>query len=124
MTDKTVYVSSKLKHRDKWIESGIETISSWICGEELPPDECSAMWDRYKREVVLSDSFILYVEPEDQLKGCMLELGMAFSYCDQIIIIWSGDMASLVSKIGTIVYHDIVQVVPSIADAKELLFQE
>lgn len=116
-----LYVSSKLRHRDLWLSSGIPTTSSWIHGEELPPEECSAMWDRYRDEIRTSDGFVLYVEPADQLKGCMLELGVAFSLGHPIVIIWQGALEELAAKIGTIVHHESVTVVGTMSEARLML---
>ncbi len=122
MTDpRTVYVSSKLRHRDMWLASGIPTSSTWIFGEELPPEQCSAMWDRYRDEIRRSDAIVLYVEAEDQLKGCMLELGMAFMAEQPLIVVWGGTPGELAAKIGTIVYHDSVRLMTSIDEARALL---
>lgn len=121
MSEHAVYVSSKLRHRDMWIASGIPTVSTWIDGEELPPEECSAMWDRYREEVACSHGFILYAEDEDQLKGCMIELGVAFATRRPIAIVWNGPLEALVRKIGTIVYHDSVAVVETLEMAREAI---
>jgi hypothetical protein len=118
---RTVYVSSKLRHRDMWLASGIPTVSSWIFGDELPPEECSAMWDRYRDEVRDCEAIVLYVEPQDQLKGCMLELGMAFMSGHPMIVVWTGTVQALAAKMGTIVYHDSVRLVASIDEARPLL---
>lgn len=118
---RTVYVSSKLRHRDMWIASGIPTVSSWIVGEEPARDEYSAMWDRYRDELRRCDAIVLYVEPDDQLKGCMLELGMAFMSGHPMIIVWTGTVGDLAAKMGTIVYHDGVRIVSSIDEVRPLL---
>lgn len=121
MPSQAIYVSSKLQHRDKWLGSGMPIISTWIHGVELPPSECSAMWDRYRGEVAACDGFVLYAEPDDQLKGCMLELGMAFALARPIVIVWTGSIEDLASKVGTIVHHESVKVAPSIGEAARLL---
>jgi len=123
MTDmlRTVYVSSKLRHRDMWLASGIPTVSSWIVGEEPSQDQYSAMWDRYRDEIRDCEAIVLYVEPEDQLKGCMLELGMAFMSGHPMIVVWTSTIQALAAKMGTIVYHDSVRLVASIDEARPLL---
>lgn len=123
MTTIPVYVSSKLKHRDLWIESEFTITSSWIHSPELAPDECSDMWDRYVQEVRESEGFVLYAEPNDVLKGCLLELGFAFTCRIPIVIIWQGNKADLAAKIGTIIYHKSVLVVPDIASAVAIMKQ-
>jgi hypothetical protein len=123
MTDqkRIAYVSSKLRHRDKWLSSDIATVSSWILGDELPPEECSAMWDRYRDEVRRCDAIVLYVEPDDQLKGAILELGMAFMSDRPMIVVWTGTVQALAARIGTIAYHESVRIVASLAEARDLL---
>lgn len=115
------YVSSKLRHRDLWLASGITTTSSWIHSDELPPDECSAMWDRYRSEIGEAEAFVLYVEPKDNLKGCMLEMGIAFERSIPIVIVWDGPIAMLATIVGTIVHHESVTVVGSIEEAERSL---
>lgn len=123
MPSKAIYVSSKLKHRDRWLASGLPIVSTWIHGEELPPSECSAMWDRYRDEVRASDAFVLYAEPDDHLKGCILEMGIAFSLGRPIVIVWAGTIEALAAKIGTIVYHRSVTVVPTTEQAVAMLME-
>lgn len=118
---RTVYVSSKLRHRDMWLSSGIPTVSSWIVGEEPSLDGYSAMWDRYRDEIRECDAIVLYVEPEDRLKGCMLELGMAFMSGHPMIVIWMGALEDLAAKLGTIVHHESVTVVTSIYEVSRIL---
>ena len=79
------------------------------------------MWDRYRDEVARCDAFVLYAEATDQLKGCMLELGLAFGLGRPLVIVWEGDLRDLAAKIGTIVYHESVTVVASLLDAETLL---
>jgi DNA-binding XRE family transcriptional regulator len=121
MHRKTVYVSSKLKHRDMWIASGLDIVSTWIHGEELPPEECSAMWDRYMAEVEACDAFVLYAEPDDHLKGCILEMGLAFGLGRPVIIVWAESIQALAVKIGTFAYHRSVTVVATMEEAIALL---
>lgn len=123
MPSKAIYVSSKLKHRDRWLATELPIVSTWIHGEELPPSECSAMWDRYRAEVEACDAFVLYAEPDDHLKGCILEMGMAFSLRRPIVIVWTGSIETLAAKLGTIVYHRSVTVVPTTKDAIAILME-
>ena len=116
-----IYVSSKLRHRQLWLDSSLPISSSWIHGEELPPSECSAMWDRYRDEISRSAALLLYLEHGDLLKGAMLEMGMAFENHLPIVIVWSGPVEMLASVIGTIVYHASVTIVRTMEDAERLL---
>ena len=103
-----LYVSSKLKHRDLWLSLNETIVSTWIHGEELPPEECSDMWDRYREEISQATHFVLHFEYEDQLKGCMAELGMAFHAGIKIVIVSDLDKEVVVRKLGTLVYHNSV----------------
>jgi len=116
-----IYVSSKLRHRDLWLSSRLPISSSWIHGAELPPEECSAMWDRYRGEIASSDALLLYLEHGDHLKGCLLEIGVAFDKRLPIVIVWNGPLAMLANAVGTIVHHESVVVVPTMDEAEELL---
>ena len=121
MAYRAIYVSSKLKHKDIWLACDLPISASWIHGKELPPEECSDMWERYRDEIEKSDAYLLYVEPEDMLKGCILEMGMAFTARIPIVIIWAGSIEDLAKKIGTIVYHKSVSIVGTLGDAKAML---
>lgn len=117
MPAKAIYASSKLKHRGMWLATGLPIVSSWIHGEEMAPSECSAMWDRYRAEVDASDCFLLYAEADDHLKGCILEMGMAFERGLPIVIVWAGPVRALAASIGTIAYHRSVQVIETMEQA-------
>lgn len=116
-----IYVSSKLRHRLLWIGAAFPISSTWIHGEQLPPEKCSAMWNRYRSEISSSEAFLLYLEQGDHLKGCLLEMGMAFESRIPIYIVWNGEMSELASIVGTIVYHESVTVVPSMREAERRL---
>lgn len=118
---RAVYVSSKLRHRDKWLATGLPIISTWIHGEELPPSECSAMWDTYRAEVHACDGFVLYAEPDDHLKGCLIEMGIAFGLGRPIVVVWDGAIEALAAKIGTIAYHQSVTVVSTTEQAVAIM---
>lgn len=121
MPSRSIYVSSKLKHRDMWLSWRMPIVSSWIHGIEPSRHEYSAMWDKYRDEVEMCDAFVLYLEPGDQPKGCMVELALAFGLRRSIVIIWAGSLDDLAAKMGTIVHHESVTIVESINDARNLL---
>ena len=76
---------------------------------------------RDRDEVAACDCFVLYAEPDDHLKGCILEMGIAFSLGRPIVIIWAGPIEALAAKIGTIVYHQSVTVVTTTEQAVAIL---
>ena len=113
-----IYVSSKLRHRDLWLSSPLPISASWIYGTELPPEECSGMWDRYRDDVESSQALLLYLEEGDVLKGAILEMGIAFGVNIPIVIVWNGTMADLAGIVGTIVYHQSVTVFSTMDEAE------
>lgn len=114
MTSSNVfYVSSKLRHRHMWLNSGINTNSSWIQSEQIEDsDELSEMWIRYLDELMWCDGLIMYLEPGDVPKGCLIELGAAMSNMKPIFIVWAGDIKDLEKVMGTIIYHRSVTILP------------
>lgn len=82
------------------------------------------MWDRYAAEVKACDAFVLYAEPGDHLKGCILEMGLAFSLGRRIVIVWPDTVQALAAKIGTFAYHRSVKVVATMEEATRLLTPE
>jgi hypothetical protein len=75
----TIYIASKTRHARRWKalrEQGVNIISTWIdeagAGETI--DEAD-LAQRCIRESVDADLFILYAEPEDVLKGGLVEFG-------------------------------------------------
>ena len=71
------YVSSKLKHKEFWLNSSIkdQINSTWLFGEELTnPVELSDMWTKYLHEIQDCDEFLMYLEPDDIPKGCLIEM--------------------------------------------------
>lgn len=109
------YVSSKLRHRQMWIDSGIRTISSWINGEALSePDELDEMWSRYFEELSECSCLIMYLEHGDVPKGALIELGAALANNKIIYIIWNSTEKQLENIIGTVMYHSNVIILNSI----------
>lgn len=115
------YVSSKLRHRYLWVDNDIETSSSWIDSHISDPTSCTEMWDRYAKEIAESENLVAYLEQEDTPKGMLLEIGCALSHNKPIIIVWSGTIAELARKCGSIVFHDNVKIVDTIEAAKKLI---
>ena len=113
------YVSSKLKHRDFWLNSRIkdQIVSSWIYREELTnPVELGDMWTKYLHEIQDCDEFLIYLEPDDIPKGCLIEMGAAFALGKPIDIVWSGTKEELRNKLGTIIDHWFVDYYTNLED--------
>ena len=116
----TYYVSSKLKHKDYWLNSEIkdQIISSWLETEEVSGSvQLSDMWTRYLHEIQDCDEFLMYLEPGDIPKGCLIEMGAAFALGKPIDIIWTGTREELRNKLGTIIDHWLVDVHSNLQDA-------
>lgn len=76
----TIYIASKTKHADKWKalrDAGVPIISTWIdeagVGET---DDWNDLWTRCLTEAEAADTIIVYCEPEDNLRGAWIELGV------------------------------------------------
>ncbi len=80
---RSVYIASKTKHAQKWIELrhyGFNIISTWI--DEAGADESTGMEDLCRRcieESLKCDAMIVYAEPGDILKGAFIEMGVALT---------------------------------------------
>jgi hypothetical protein len=112
---KRCYVSSKLRHKQLWLDSGLDIISSWIQGEQLSdPSELSDMWVRYFEELQDCSCLIMYLEHGDKPKGALIELGAAVAHNKPIYIIWDSTPKQLENLVGTIVHHHSVTVTTSL----------
>jgi hypothetical protein len=80
---KSIYIASKTKHADKWIElrnRGINIISTWI--DEAGPGQTKDMaylCNRCIEESIRCDAMIVYAEEGDLLKGAFIEMGVALA---------------------------------------------
>lgn len=79
------------------------------------------MWDRYATEMKVCDTFLLYAEPDDHLKGCILEMGLAFALGRPVVIVWTGTVQALAARIGTFAYHRSVTIVRTMDEAVAFL---
>ncbi len=120
MDSPKVYVSSKLKHADKWRklrEDGLNIISSWIDleVEESAVAALDLMWRGYIDEVKSSDFLILYAEPGEILKGALIEVGIAAALNIHIVAV--GDK----SCIKTFRYYNSVTELDTLEEAVEII---
>tara|TARA_B100000508_G_scaffold111285_1_gene89526 strand:+ start:180 stop:545 length:366 start_codon:yes stop_codon:yes gene_type:complete len=114
----TVYVSSKLKHKDMWLgrrEEGLPVISSWIDGEKIEGGYAlDMMWERYLTEISEARYIIVYVEPGDILKGALIELGAALYKNIPVYVVWDGSIMDLEKQVGTWIHYRTVTIVQDI----------
>jgi hypothetical protein len=112
------YVSSKLKHADMWKASDLAIVSTWPYTHERIRGQkaLSRMWDIYLRQIKTCEAFVLYLEPGETPKGCLIEMGVAMVHSKPIFIIWEGDLAQLEDKLGTAIHHESVSIVHCIEE--------
>jgi hypothetical protein len=113
------YVSSKLKHRDKWLNSHLLIASSWLLRDEVErsSEAFTEMWDDYWTDMQESTAFAFFLDqPSEKPKGALIELGMAFARELPIYIVWAWPLSVLEEMIGTIMFHKDVKIVSSIQD--------
>lgn len=80
-----IYIASKAIHRPHWREyrgEGLPIISRWIDVDDkysTDPEglDYEALWDICVEDVSQADALVIYAEPDEVLKGAILELGLA-----------------------------------------------
>ena len=110
-----IYVASKTKHAAMWRafrDQGYKISSTWI--DEAEPGQTkdrAELAGRCIREVFNADALVLYCEPDEILKGALIELGVAFngeSNVFGIFMVGARDNVSLSSSVfleHPIVFH-------------------
>lgn len=97
-----IYVVSKVRHAEMWRvmrERGLPIISSWIDDGLEAEIDFSEAWPRYLTEAAEASFVIVYAQPDEILKGGLLELGAALAQGAHAFIV--GDIAAL----RTVRYH-------------------
>lgn len=99
---KTIYIASKTIHAGRWRQlrdrGAVNIISTWI--DEAGVGESSDLPDLARRcieESVMADGFILYCEPDDVLKGALIEAGARLAFGKWVFSV--GDCPSLSSAL-------------------------
>jgi nucleoside 2-deoxyribosyltransferase len=119
-----VYTASKLNKKDLWIElardwTEIQFTARWPVKHvgTVPDDPCFAkvFWVHDEEDVAAADVVLVYAEPEDKLKGALVEAGMAIATGKHVIVV--GEHPDY----GTWQYHPRVHRVKSLDDARLLL---
>lgn len=115
-----IYVSSKLKHRQMWLDSGIKTISSWVTQD--PSRGYDEMWERYLLELRQCSVLLGYIESNETPKGMLLEIGAALANGARVVIVHPQILSDeLEGMLGSIVHSGRVTIVPSLEEAKAFL---
>jgi hypothetical protein len=93
-----IYVVSKIRHAEKWKklrEHGVPVISSWIDDGAADTINFATAWPRYLAEASSAAYLLVYVEPGDELKGGLFEMGAGLAAGATVIVV--GMVPQLVS---------------------------
>lgn len=115
-----IYIASKASHRPHWRElrgHGHNIISRWIdvddkyigttFGDPVSLDY-RALWDTCVQDVIACDVLICYVEPDEVLKGALIEVGVALGLGKRVICV--GHKSDYL-KNGTWINHRSIELV-------------
>jgi nucleoside 2-deoxyribosyltransferase len=112
-----VYFASKLHHAEKWralcrSTPDIQCHARWLkhvaMGTPDRPEDAPDFWQQDEQDVRDADAVIVYAEGDDQLRGALVEAGMAIAYGVPVIVIGEHPFY------GTWQYH------PSVVRARDL----
>lgn len=101
------YIASKTRHAEKWRKlraEGWDIAATWI--DEAGPGETADfadLWRRCVMEACLADLLIVYAEPEDMLKGALVEVGAALGRGVPVVVV--GDCPQFASWL----HHPLVR---------------
>lgn len=121
-----VYIGSKLKYADRWKrlradwkKAGIFINSTWIDqavqeDDSLPAD-FRIFWSVDQRDVSQAAFVVIYGEPKDELRGALVEAGIAIATGAHVIVV--GDCSSF----GTWQHHPACIKVATLEHAKRLI---
>lgn len=121
-----IYFASKLHHADKWralcaSTPDIQAHARWLkhiaVGTPDRPEDAPDFWLQDEQDVKDADAVIVYAEGDDQLRGALVEAGMAIAY--GVVVVVVGDHPFY----GTWQYHPGVVRVPDLDAALEYLRQ-
>ena len=98
-----VYIASKFKHGSRWKEladasyysdhpwNGIIFTSRWFLHySNTIPDEpqfCKLGWEHDIEDIIASDVVILYAEPDEKLRGALVEVGAALAWSRDVLLV-------------------------------------
>ena len=119
---KGIYIASKAKHGQRWRAlraDGVPIISTWIdeSGEGETAD-WGGLWMRSIREASGATAVVVYNEPEERMKGALVEIGAALSH--NVPVFWSGPDRDPEDKEYTVVRHPLVTRCASLGQAVRL----
>ena len=91
MNNPKIYMASKVKHFQKWIDlrnEGHDIVSTWIdeAGEGQTKDK-KELCSRVINEITKCNFMVVYVEDGEFLKGALIEMGLAMSFDIPIMMV-------------------------------------
>lgn len=106
-----VYIASKMQHAARWRNlyskyAHVHVVSRWPFLEpSVEPDEDNArkFWQDDVADIQAADAVIVYAEPEEKLRGALVEAGIAIGLGKLVIVI--GDHPDF----GTWIHHPQVR---------------
>lgn len=116
-----IYPASKLRHGKMWRDlcdrtPTVQFHARWLkhnkIGTPDDPDNAKAFWLQDVQDIKDADGVFVYAEPEDRLRGALVEAGVAIALGVPVYVI--GDRHP---DYGTWQHHPTVRKVKTITDA-------
>lgn len=122
---KKVYFASKMHHAEKWrnlyhFHKNLHMVSRWPYLEpEVEPTAANAQkfWDTDLLDIVSADYLIVYALEGENLRGALVEVGMAIGLGKTVICIGDSD------EYGTWRYHKQVLNYETLEQALEFIIR-
>ena len=117
-----VYPASKLRHAKMWRELDWPQVlftARWLkhnlIGTSDSAEHAARFWRENEEDVAVCDAVFVYGEPEDKLRGALVEAGMGIAYGKTVIVVGQSD------DYGTWQHHPLVKQAPTLGSAYGLL---
>lgn len=116
-----VYVASKTKHMSMWNgfrTRGYPIVARWLDFVGTP--HYSMLWQGISLDVTASCGVVMYVAPNETLKGALIEVGMALGQGKRVAVILDRvPIDDAYDPIGSWLSHPFVRIVRTIDDGFE-----
>jgi hypothetical protein len=123
-----VYIASKIKYaprlcdlRYEWKQHGIDLHARWFDQaaheESATPEDFHIFWMVDQHDVETSRALIVYAEPGDELRGALVEVGIAIA--NGIPVFIAGDCSSF----GTWRHHPACVKATTLENAKTMILR-
>lgn len=118
-----IYTSSKMRHGHMWrkicdARSDVIFHARWLkhiqIGTPDTPTHARKFWLQDQQDVRDADVLIVYAEPEDRLRGALVEVGMALAYGVPVIVVGEHE------DYGTWRWHPAIHWADTLHNALEL----